>query len=150
MRQVMFLERNPTALTLGNWRQALRTPRRVERAPRRRFKPELPVAATQPRSPAGEAPTSPAGDEKPAVNRAVAAAARDGDARRFVRVRRSQLVEVDVQGLRGPRYWAGVDFTRRILTKGTLRVYENVFGKVARRMAMSLQMGDERVVAHMD
>ena len=56
----------------------------------------------------------------------------------------------EAQGLRGPRYWAGVDFTRRILTKGTLRVYENVFGKVARRMAMSLQMGDERVVAHMD
>lgn len=54
------------------------------------------------------------------------------------------------QGLRGPRYWASVDFTRRILTKGTLRIYENIFGKVARRMAMSLQMGDERVVAHMD
>jgi hypothetical protein len=29
-------------------------------------------------------------------------------------------------------------------------VYENIFGKVARRMALSLQMGDERVVAHMD
>ena len=54
------------------------------------------------------------------------------------------------QGLSGPRYWAWVDFTRRIFTKGTLRIYENLFGKVARRMALSLQMGDERVVAHMD
>ena len=54
------------------------------------------------------------------------------------------------QGLSGPRYWAWVDFTRRIFTKGTLRIYENVFGKVARKVALSLQMGDERVVAHMD
>jgi len=54
------------------------------------------------------------------------------------------------QGLSGPRYWAWVDFTRRVFTKGTLRIYENVFGKVAHKMALSLQMGDERVIAHMD
>ena len=54
------------------------------------------------------------------------------------------------QGLSGPRYWTWVDFLRRLSTKGVLRVYEVVFGKVARRMALSLQMGDERVVAHMD
>jgi len=54
------------------------------------------------------------------------------------------------QGLGGPRYWTIVDFTRRIFVKGFIRIYENVFGKVARRMALSLQMGDERVVAHMD
>jgi len=55
-----------------------------------------------------------------------------------------------VQGLSGPRYWTWVDFLRRLSTKGVLRVYEIIFGKVARRMALSLQMGDERVVAHMD
>ena len=33
------------------------------------------------------------------------------------------------QGLRGPRYWAWVDFTRRLATKGVLRVYEVVFAR---------------------
>lgn len=54
------------------------------------------------------------------------------------------------QGLRGPRYWTLVDFTRRVTLKGFIRIYENLFGMAARRMALSLQMGDERVVAHMD
>jgi hypothetical protein len=54
------------------------------------------------------------------------------------------------QGLSGPRYWTWVDFTRRVFTKGFLRAYETIFGKVAQRVALSLQMGDERVVAHMD
>ena len=61
------------------------------------------------------------------------------------------------QGLSGPRYWAWVDFTRRLATKGVLRVYENVFSRFFKRFAntekklqLSLQMGDERVVAHMD
>jgi len=61
------------------------------------------------------------------------------------------------QGLSGPRYWASVDFTRRLATKGVLRVYETVFArffdrfsKVEKQLQMSLQMGDERVVAHMD
>jgi len=60
------------------------------------------------------------------------------------------------QGLSGPRYWASVDFIRRLATKGVLRVYEAVFARFidrffsSRKLAMSLQMGDERVVAHMD
>jgi len=60
------------------------------------------------------------------------------------------------QGLRGPRYWAWVDFTRRLATKGVLRVYEVLFARFIDRfftpkdIALSLQMGDERVVAHMD
>ncbi|HJP00861.1 MAG TPA: radical SAM protein [Planctomycetota bacterium] len=61
-----------------------------------------------------------------------------------------------VQGLRGPRHWAIVDFTRRVATKGALRVYETLFARyidrffTPRHVALSLQMGDERVVAHMD
>ena len=63
------------------------------------------------------------------------------------------------QGLHGPRYWAPVDFVRRLGTKGVLRVYERVFARFvgrfgggARRqqLAIKLQMGDERVIAHMD
>jgi anaerobic magnesium-protoporphyrin IX monomethyl ester cyclase len=63
------------------------------------------------------------------------------------------------QGLQGPRYWALTDFVYRLGTKGVLRVYENVFASLferfiapatTRRMAVALQMGDERVVAHMD
>jgi len=54
------------------------------------------------------------------------------------------------QGLTGPRYWTPVDFTRRVVIKGVIRVWENLFGKVAQRVALKLQMGDERVVAHMD
>jgi hypothetical protein len=60
------------------------------------------------------------------------------------------------QGLRGPRYWAWVDFVHRLSTKGVLRVYEVLFARYIdrflkpRHLAISLQMGDERVVAHMD
>jgi hypothetical protein len=63
------------------------------------------------------------------------------------------------QGLRGPRYWAITDFTHRLATKGVLRVYEGVFQTIfkrfltpggAKQMQVALQMGDERVVAHMD
>jgi anaerobic magnesium-protoporphyrin IX monomethyl ester cyclase len=61
------------------------------------------------------------------------------------------------QGLSGPRYWAWVDFTRRLGTKGVLRVYEVVFARFFERFSnankqtrLALQMGDERVVAHMD
>ena len=65
----------------------------------------------------------------------------------------------NAQGLSGPRYWAPIDFVRRLATKGVLRVYETVFArffdKFARvgaksDMAMKLQMGDERVISHMD
>jgi anaerobic magnesium-protoporphyrin IX monomethyl ester cyclase len=61
-----------------------------------------------------------------------------------------------VQGLRGPRHWAIVDFFHRLTTKGVLRVYEVLFARFLDRfftpkhVALSLQMGDERVVAHMD
>ena len=54
------------------------------------------------------------------------------------------------QGLSGPRYWMSIDFVRRVSVKGVLRTWETMFGKVAQRMALKLQMGDERVVAHMD
>ncbi len=54
------------------------------------------------------------------------------------------------QGLSGPRYWTSIDFVRRVSVKGVLRTWETMFGKVAHRMALKLQMGDERVVAHMD
>jgi anaerobic magnesium-protoporphyrin IX monomethyl ester cyclase len=60
------------------------------------------------------------------------------------------------QGLSGPRYWAWVDFLYRLSTKGVLRVYQVLFAKFtrlsrgAKQMQIQLQMGDERVVAHMD
>ena len=59
------------------------------------------------------------------------------------------------QGLGGPRYWTGVDFTYRVITKGFLRLYQVVFARFLerfssseRRLRMALQMGDERVIAH--
>ena len=60
------------------------------------------------------------------------------------------------QGLRGPRYWATVDFVYRLGTKGVLRVYTVLFARFFDRFfspkerQLALQMGDERVVAHMD
>ncbi len=54
------------------------------------------------------------------------------------------------QGLSGIRYWKSVDFVRRVSVKGVIRTWENIFGKVSQRVAMKLQMGDERVIAHMD
>jgi radical SAM superfamily enzyme YgiQ (UPF0313 family) len=60
------------------------------------------------------------------------------------------------QGLSGPRYWATIDFARRLSTKGVLRVYEVFFARyidrffAPKQMRLALQMGDERVVAHMD
>lgn len=59
------------------------------------------------------------------------------------------------QGLSGPRYWAPVDFGIRLSTKGVLRVYEVLFARFFKRfqpkqLQLALQMGDERVVAHMD
>jgi radical SAM superfamily enzyme YgiQ (UPF0313 family) len=60
------------------------------------------------------------------------------------------------QGLSGPRYWTSVDFAYRLSTKGVLRVYEALFARYVdrflkpRQLAVSLQMGDERVIAHMD
>lgn len=61
------------------------------------------------------------------------------------------------QGLSGPRYWTWVDFISRVTVKGILRTYQTAFsgflrrfGDASRRIQVSLQMGDERVVAHMD
>jgi hypothetical protein len=61
------------------------------------------------------------------------------------------------QGLSGPRYWTMVDFAYRLSTKGVLRAYQVFFSKFFKRFAnashnikISLQMGDERVVSHMD
>jgi len=60
------------------------------------------------------------------------------------------------QGLRGLRYSTPVDFTHRLLTKGVLRTYTALFARhldrffKPRQLKLALQMGDERVVAHMD
>ena len=63
----------------------------------------------------------------------------------------------NAQGLKGPRYWAPVDFAHRLSTKGVFRVYQALFARVFERFARSpeeirarLQRGDERVVSHMD
>jgi anaerobic magnesium-protoporphyrin IX monomethyl ester cyclase len=59
------------------------------------------------------------------------------------------------QGLSGPRYWTWVDFLYRTLTKGCLRTYQVLFARFTRfsqrtkQVEVALQMGDERVVAHM-
>jgi len=54
------------------------------------------------------------------------------------------------QGARGPSTWAPLDFTSRVARKVFVRVLGAVGGSVVRKMATRLQMGDERVVAHMD
>jgi radical SAM superfamily enzyme YgiQ (UPF0313 family) len=61
-------------------------------------------------------------------------------------------------GLRGVRYWAPVDFFFRLCTKGVMRVvdvillkfFERFLAPKRQQVAIALQMGDERVVAHMD
>lgn len=54
------------------------------------------------------------------------------------------------QGLRGPQTWAPLDFTSRVASKSFLRALSLVGAKVVERLTPKLQMGDERVVAHMD
>ena len=55
------------------------------------------------------------------------------------------------QGLRGPRHWAAIDFVRRLAAKTALRVHRLLLGRhvdrfpAPRRLALSLQVGDERV-----
>lgn len=56
----------------------------------------------------------------------------------------------NAQGLRGPKYWTTVDFVRRVSVKGALRTWQTLFNKAAQKAALKLQMGDERVIAHMD
>ncbi len=46
--------------------------------------------------------------------------------------------------------WAPIDFTKRVLQKGFIVAVGNLGGKVVRRLSNRLQMGDERVIAHMD
>lgn len=46
--------------------------------------------------------------------------------------------------------WAPVDFTSRVVRKGFTRAVGTVGGKVVQRMAMRLEIGDERVMAHME
>ena len=61
-------------------------------------------------------------------------------------------------GLRGLRYRAPVDFVIRLSTKGVMRVVDSVMKMFFKRfmapkrheVAVALQMGDERVIAHMD
>lgn len=54
------------------------------------------------------------------------------------------------QGVRGPRSWPLFDFAKRVTTKAFVRVAGMVGAKVVHRLATRLQMGDERVVAHVD
>ncbi len=54
------------------------------------------------------------------------------------------------QGKRGVMNWPAIDYTKRITTKGAVRLLSLAGAKVVNRMATRLQMGDERVTAHMD
>jgi hypothetical protein len=68
------------------------------------------------------------------------------------------MIYASAQGLKGPRYWTWVDFVYRLSTKGVFRTYQALFERFTRgrvknftsRIEARLQMGDERVVAHMD
>ncbi|MDP6385968.1 MAG: hypothetical protein QGI93_07195, partial [Planctomycetota bacterium] len=54
------------------------------------------------------------------------------------------------RGKYGLAQWTWVDFSVRVVKKGVVRIAGMVGAKVVHRMATRLQMGDERVVAHMD
>lgn len=54
------------------------------------------------------------------------------------------------QGNRGLGTVPAIDFSKRVVTKGAVRALSLVGAKVVNKMATRLQMGDERVVAHMD
>ncbi|MGH7899974.1 MAG: hypothetical protein ACREQQ_18605, partial [Candidatus Binatia bacterium] len=54
------------------------------------------------------------------------------------------------QGARGLRTWAPVDFAMRVVTKSVVLSLAALGGRLVHRMATRLQMGDERVVAHVD
>ncbi len=56
----------------------------------------------------------------------------------------------DAQGRGGLRNSMTCDFVRRVATKGCLRLYEAVFGKVAKRFRAATVMGDERITSHME
>ncbi|MFT7677060.1 MAG: anaerobic magnesium-protoporphyrin IX monomethyl ester cyclase [Planctomycetota bacterium] len=54
------------------------------------------------------------------------------------------------QGVRGLRTWAPLDYSWRVVSKGSVRLLSLLGAKVVHRLATRLQMGDERVVAHVD
>ncbi len=54
------------------------------------------------------------------------------------------------QGHRSWRSSAPLDFALRVLSKGFVRAVGTLGGRVVSRMATRLEMGDERVVAHVD
>jgi radical SAM superfamily enzyme YgiQ (UPF0313 family) len=54
------------------------------------------------------------------------------------------------QGKSGFKTLAPVDFTGRVITKGFIRLFTTIFGKRATRIAVRLNLNDERVVNHMD
>jgi hypothetical protein len=54
------------------------------------------------------------------------------------------------RGIRRFKKWAPIDFTARVATKGFIRVAGALGAKVVQRLSTRLQMGDERVVAHVD
>lgn len=56
----------------------------------------------------------------------------------------------EAQGFKGIQNWFWWDFTKRVAIKGTIRVYETIFGKISQRLAAAQKMGDERTIAHMD
>jgi anaerobic magnesium-protoporphyrin IX monomethyl ester cyclase len=54
------------------------------------------------------------------------------------------------RGLRRIKAWAPVDFASRVAIKGFIRMAGALGAKVVQRLSTRLQMGDERVVAHVD
>ncbi|HZL99756.1 MAG TPA: hypothetical protein VFD43_05835, partial [Planctomycetota bacterium] len=55
-----------------------------------------------------------------------------------------------VQGQRGLRTVPVVDYTRRVITRGLLRLFTVVAGKGATRLALRARLNDERAASHMD
>jgi hypothetical protein len=54
------------------------------------------------------------------------------------------------QNPRGPRHWAPIDYLARVSMKGFLTIAGTIGGRVVQRLSTRLQMGDERVVAHVE
>ena len=55
-----------------------------------------------------------------------------------------------VQGKKGIKTLFLVDFLSRVITKGFIRTFTVIFGKRATRIAVKVNLNDERVNAHMD
>ncbi len=54
------------------------------------------------------------------------------------------------RGLKRIKAWAPIDFASRVAIKGFIRMAGALGAKVVQRLSTRLQMGDERVVAHVD